>query len=144
MYQSVLDVEHALLIGLFSGSTNVDADYQRYIDSIVEADRQKLAKPGGIAVLVVERGNPIPSAQWRKRIADATGDLATKNVLFILCSGDPLMRGVAIAINWLRPPKYELAITSSITEMLDVIRARRPAVLARAEEMIRTLQAGVR
>jgi hypothetical protein len=140
VYQSLLDVEHGLLIGLFSGADNTDEDYQRYVDSLIDADRRKPRATGAIAVLVVERGNPIPSAAWRKRIADATGALGNKDVLFILCSADPLMGGVVTAINWLRPPKYEVKVTSTLPAALAVIATRRPGAVQRADEMVRALQ----
>jgi hypothetical protein len=140
MYQYRIDVEHGLLVGLFSGATNSEDDYQRYVDSILEASEKKLTVSGGIAMLVVERGNPIPNAAWRKRIADASGDLGTKDVLFILCSGDPLMRGVATAINWIRPPKYELKVVASLPDLVEVVRQRRPSAAPRVDEIIRELQ----
>lgn len=142
MYQSSIDVERALLVGLFSGPANTDDDYQRYIDSILDADRQNLVKPRGTAILVVERGNPIPNAQWRKRIADATADLGGKETLFVLCADDPIMSGVATAINWIRPAKYQLKVVSSIPAMLELLRKRGPAIAERVDEMVRVLQAG--
>ncbi len=139
MFRSITDIEHGLVIGLFSGDHNSDDDYQRYVDSLVAAIGALGSRPG-IGALIVERGNPIPNAQWRKRIADATGDLGSADTLFILCSADPIIRGVSTAITWLRPPKYELQVVRSTEALLELVRARRPLAAARATEIVRDLQ----
>jgi hypothetical protein len=141
VYRSVLDRDAALLIGRFSGASNTDDDFERYLASIREADQGGMLKPGGIAVLLVDRGNPRPSAPWRKRIADETAHIRAPQALFVLCTSDALIRGVVVAINWLRPPGYEARVVATPPDVIALIRARRPTVGDRAAELITALLA---
>lgn len=142
MYHSLLDLNAALLVGRFHGDTNSDEDFERYLASIRDADAAGLMKPGGIAVLLVERGNPMPNARWRRRIADDTANIRAQDALFVLCTEDTLIRGVLTAINWLRPPKYEVRVVGSVDALLELVRTRRPDAAPRAEQMVRELRGG--
>ena len=141
MYGSRIDPEQGLLIGLFSGADNDDDDYQRYVDSILEADRRTRAGTAQIAILMVDRGNPPPSAKWRKRIADTTAKLRTEGAVFVLCAESPLIRGVLTAINWIRPPPYAVRIVASFDEVLAVVAERRASARAVAIRMLAELRA---
>jgi hypothetical protein len=141
MYASALDPACALLVGRFFGPSNTDDDFARYIKSILDADTIGLTRPGGVAVLLVERGNPMPNAYWRRRIADETAHIQSKDALFVLCTADPLIRGVLTAINWIRPPRYEVKITASVEDTAALLRVRRPDAADRAVEMIAALRA---
>ena len=141
MYGSRIDPDQGLLIGLFSGANNDDDDYQRYVDSILEGDRRTRAGTAQIAILMVDRGNPPPSAKWRKRIADTTAKLRTEGAVFVLCAESPLIRGVLTAINWIRPPPYAVRIVATFDEVLAVVAERRAPARAVAIRMLAELRA---
>jgi hypothetical protein len=141
VYRSLLDRDAAVLVGRFFGPANTDDDFERYIASIREADQAGLTKPGGVAILLVERGNPMPNAHWRRRIADDTAHIQSKDALFVLCTEDPLIRGVLTAINWLRPPKYEVRVVGSVEALRSLLAQRRPASAARAAALIAQVRA---
>lgn len=141
VYCSRIDPAHGLLVGLFSGDTNEDADYERYVGSILEADRATRPETAKIAILVVDRENPAPDAQWRKRIADATGAIRTEGALFVLCAESPMIRGVVTAINWIRPPKYETRVVAKLDAVLAIVGERRPSALAVTRRILDELRA---
>ena len=140
MYRSRIDAVEGLLVGLFSGSSNDADDYQRYIDSILDADQKTLATTAKIAILLVDRDNPPPDAQWRKRIADASAGVRTEGAIFVLCAQSPIIRGVLTAINWIRAPRYEVRIVGTLEATLAIVRDRRASAPARAEQMIAELR----
>lgn len=144
MYVSRLDVEHGLAVGCFFGRTNDDADYERYIESVREADRRCRPDTARIFVLVVERNSPPPSAKWRQRIAVETADVRTDNALFILCAESALIRGVVTAINWIRPPKYEVRIVSRPEDAIEIVRERHPPAAGPAKDLIASVRAEAR
>lgn len=127
MYHHLMNDEHGLLVGRFAGTTNSDDDFERYIASTIEGERRSATLGLAIGVLIVERGNPMPNAAWRRRIADETGKTPMKAAMFILCTEDPLIRGVLTAINWIRRPKYETHIVATVADAAALIRARVPA-----------------
>lgn len=141
MYGSRIDAPQGLLIGLFSGADNTDEDYQRYVESILEADRQALPGTAKIAALLVDRGNPPPNARWRKRIAEATASVRTEGALFALCAESPIIRGVATAIHWIRPPTYAVRILATSDAFLKLVGERRAAAVPIAKRMIDELRA---
>jgi hypothetical protein len=143
MYRSRIDAERGLLIGLFTGSTN-DDDYARYVESILEADRVTRPETAKLAILLVDRENPAPNAQWRKRIADASARIRTQGALFVLCAESPIIRGVVTAINWIRPPKYETRIVSTPEAALEIVAERRASAVAAAKRIIEELRAEAR
>ena len=141
MYGSRIDPAHGLLVGLFSGSSNDEGDFERYVQSILDADRQTRPETASVAVLIVDRENPPPDARWRKRIADATASIRTEGALFLLCAESPVIRGVMTAINWIRPPKYEVRILATPEAVFATVGERRASARSEAERMFRELRA---
>lgn len=99
-----------LAVLVFSGVENTDADYARYIDVIGQLDDMGVRARAATGVrpaivIVVDPENPTPNSAWRKKIADGSADLSS-NPLLALVTASPLVRGVAAALNWLRPPPY--------------------------------------
>lgn len=141
MYGSRIDPQRGLLVGLFSGSNNDDEDYRRYVTSILDADRQTRPETAKLAVLMVDRANPPPNAQWRRRIAEATASIRTEGALFVLCAESPVIRGVLTAINWIRPPKYEVRIVGTLDALLVVVRERGPSMAEHVERALGALRA---
>ncbi len=120
---------------LFFGTTNTDDDFQRYVDSLLKL--KSLIGPGtrGTGLMMVERNNPVPNAMWRKRIADASVHIDSSNV-YALVSESIAIRGVATAINWLRPPRYQLSVHSNLENAyawLESVRDRPTVELLRKQ-----------
>lgn len=117
MFVESVDRSGTRVVWLFTGSTNSPEDFQGYCDSIT---RLKDLPCDGlrVAVLVVDAGNPLPDARWRKEIAERSRDVEA-NTAFILVGG-ALARGVATAINWLRPPTYVLKTAASFADAAEI------------------------
>jgi hypothetical protein len=98
-----------LIVWFFHGPKNSDEDYQQYVDSFTKVVVDETLRPA--ALLYVERNNPMPNAHWRKKIAEASSDLAFRARPRVAFSGpSPLVRGIITAINWLRPPGYDFEV----------------------------------
>lgn len=125
MFSSAFDAVSGNALWLFSGSTNTDADYQAYVDSIHQTlqacgPRQDLPA----AILLVDAGNPVPNAAWRKRIADASAAVPCP-MLFAVVSDSILVRGAITAVNWIRPPPYEIAVHEKLDGAVRWIEEKR-------------------
>jgi hypothetical protein len=113
------------MLWLFTGSSNTDDDYGRYVASFAIADEACMRGPQpGIGILVVDDGNPVPNAAWRKKMAEASTTLKS-NPIVILAAASSVMRGIATAINWIRPPPYEFFATSTFDEAVALAQKRR-------------------
>jgi len=117
MFVEAVDESGGRVVWLFTGRTNSDDDFAQYCASI---ERLNALEVRGlrVAVLVVDTGNPMPNARWRKEIADASREVAP-NTVFILV-GNALARGVATAINWIRRPTYELRTAATFTDAAQI------------------------
>lgn len=133
MFSVSYDKTAALVVSSFSGPTNTDADYAAYCANIEELKAEALDLLR-IAILTISSDNPMPNASWRKRIADASADVAP-NSLFILVSDRPAVRGILTAINWVRPPTYQWAIKKSFGAAIDLAATYRPDAVARLLEL---------
>lgn len=125
MFVYRLDKRRGLMVWLFTGSTNTDDDFARYVASFAIADEACTHGPQpGIGVLVVDDGNPVPNAAWRRRMAEASTKLKS-NPIVILATSSSLVRGIATAINWIRPPPYEFFATATFDEAAAIAQKRR-------------------
>lgn len=116
MFVERADIDAGECVWLFAGSSNSDADFQAYLDSI---DHLLGIAPAGIrpaGIQVIDRGNPIPGPAWRRRIADATSSLPRNDALYCMVTDSAVTRGALTAINWLRRPPYDFAVRSSFPE----------------------------
>ena len=111
-------------VWLFTGVENSDTDYERYVVSLGELKRMAQQLGHGAGLLVAERGNPPPNARWRQQIAEAS-KAYPPNCAFALVSESVLVRGVLTAINWLRPPTYDVIAVATVDEALAWVVARR-------------------
>ncbi len=110
----------------FQGSVNSDADYERYISSLHELDVRMRGRES-TAIVVVDRDNPTPNAAWRKRMAEATRTVQSTPLL-VFVSESRVARAVVTAINWIRPPPYEISIHASFEEAVVWLAGRRPGI----------------
>ncbi len=109
----------------FWGSTNTDDDFQRYVDSFALVRRATPVRPA--AILYVAPENPMPSATWRRRMAEASTSFATRP-LVAFASPSTLVRTIVTGVNWLRPPPYDFHTCATFQEGLAWLDAQRPGV----------------
>jgi hypothetical protein len=113
------DRNFALGVFLFSGEKNTDDDFAAYCDSIEWIKATLREKPGALApcgIAVADPGNPPPNAHWRRGIAAVSATGFPRRTRYAMVSRSPLVRGVVTAINWLRPPPYEVMVCSTFAE----------------------------
>lgn len=126
MFCLAFDQTTMVALGIFTGRENTDADFSTYVDSFQKLDAIA-SRSGGLRacyVLIVDPGNPPPDALWRKRIADASANIRSDPLVSIVTSS-ALIRGVATAINWLRPPPFEIRSHETVAIAAAWIDARR-------------------
>jgi hypothetical protein len=129
VFTQAFDLDSRAAVWLFSGASNQDADFEAYIRSIRELAVRTRGAAQPAVVMLVDAENPAPSAVWRRRIAEASGDIG-EGALFALVSERALIRGIVVAINWLRPPRYEPSAHASFDEGVRWVEARRGESLA--------------
>jgi hypothetical protein len=124
VFVPVFDIVHVAAVWLFTGSTNTDEDYQAYVDNIEALKPKMKGREHPAAILVADPGNPVPNASWRRKIAAASSSFEA-TPLFALVSSSPVVRGIATAINWIRPPPYEAAVFAHFDEAVAWIESKR-------------------
>jgi hypothetical protein len=133
MFTWAFDPVHAAAVMVFSGTSNSDRDFEEYLRVLGRLDGLAAERESAVVILVADPENPIPNATWRKRIADATAEVRTKNALFVMVSASAIARGVVTAINWIRKPPYDVGTVATFDEAIDLCeargKARPPAIL---------------
>lgn len=138
MFVETSDEEHGLVVWIFTGPSNTEADYQTYCDSI-ERLTQLSISGWRIGILIVDAGNPMPNARWRREIARVSTHVPGESAFILV--GSPLARGVATAVNWLRPPTYLLRTASSFEDAVKVAEELAGRPLPRLEVLHRRARA---
>lgn len=135
-----VDEARASAVWLFTGKVNTDDDYARYVESLTQLRARARTLEHGTGLLFVDRENPAPNATWRRRMAEASADWPP-GAVFVLISDSVVIRGIATAINWLRPATYELTTAARLEEGLRWLRDRRdPAVVDAIERAYQRCQ----
>jgi len=110
----------------FSGTSNDDADFERYLAAVDQLDTLAGGRADAAVVTVVEPGNPPPNAKWRQRIAERARGLRTQAIA-VLVSDSPIIRGVMTVLNWLAPRRFrEQTVTGSFEEAVEWVERRLP------------------
>jgi hypothetical protein len=107
MYAVSVDKEAGVMVGVYGGINDVDADCASCVASIIASDASA-AERGipHVCVLVTQRDTPIPPPIWRKRMADSNKHFRAQEYHFALVNPKSLHRGTLTAILWLMsPPK---------------------------------------
>ncbi len=144
MFLSQRDESFGMAVWIFTGNEE-DADWRAYVEAMTSGSRFAQSAPQRpiFVVQIVDPGSPIPSATWRRAIADASSRVPP-HVLFILVSSSLAVRSVSTALRWLRAPSYEEVAVSSLEEACDLVEARRAGSRACLRVMERGLRARVR
>lgn len=141
MFTIEIDERASVAVWLFTGATNDDRDFEAYVASLAKLRTSALRAGVGTGLQWVERGNPPPNATWRRRIAEASASYPP-NCVFALVSDSAMIRGIATAINWLRPATYDFTSTATFDEAFQWMAARRDgATLATLKRTLATAQA---
>jgi hypothetical protein len=131
-----IDRYFGICVWLFTGPTNTDDDFERYCGSFALADEAAAVLPmRPVALLWVDRDNPLPNAKWRRRIAEASTTLRSRPAI-AFASPSPLIRGIVTAVEWLRPAPYDFVVASTFEEALRYLEERRGAALLRVAELL--------
>lgn len=131
MFRLAFDRPNVIAVGVFSGRLNQDADFQEYIASFPYLDDMAMQNPHIRAVyaVVVDPENEMPNAVWRRRIADASAHLRS-NPLVSMVTKSVAVRGIVTAINWIRPPPYEIKCHETIDLAAAWIQSQREGDIA--------------
>jgi hypothetical protein len=150
VFTSAFDLPYGVVVWLFSGTTNGDDDFERYIEEIKTLDSRSAGRENPAAILVVDKGNPVPDARWRRRIAEESAVLVSRKPLFAVVSDSRVVRGVVTAINWIRPPPYEWSVHERFEDAVRWVEGKKGLSLpvcvqllaqARADAAARTAEA---
>ena len=133
MFTFSYDAAFRLAVFLFSGNENTDADYQAYCDIIGKLATRLQAYEGSAvslpaSVIVVDPHNPIPNARWRQEIAEVSARLRPPMIVAMV-SDSSLVRGAITAMNWLRPPPFEIQTFPTFEDALAWLETRREVKL---------------
>jgi hypothetical protein len=138
-----IDPAYACAVWLFSGSSNTDDDFQRYVDSIPRAIELAQHHERAAGIVYVERDNPMPDAKWRTRIADASTTFPIRPCI-AFASPSTLIRGIVMAVNWIRPPPYDFTVEHSFDDAVAWIEEQRGAPMKILFSMMAECQAEAR
>jgi hypothetical protein len=124
LFTYAFDIIENATVFLFSGATNEADDYERYIVAFQALDQKSKGRDCPIAIVVVDPGNALPNAVWRRRIAEAAGTLRSKP-LMILVSGSAMARGIVQAIQWVRPLPFDAETAADFDAAVRIAERRR-------------------
>lgn len=128
VFSCAYDIVEAVAVLLFSGPTNDDGDYERYMAAFQKLDLKVVNRESPIGFLVLDTGNALPNAVWRKRFAEA-GMALKSNPTLIVVSSSSLARGVVRAIQWVRPLPLQSLTASNFQEAMTIAEQRRGRVI---------------
>jgi hypothetical protein len=113
MFSYAMNKSQGLYVGLYSGNTNEDADYERCLTSMEELDAATKGLPQGLlAVLVTDPGTPGVPPAWRRRMADFNRNVKSSPYFMSIVTMSMVLRGALTLINWLAPPKEGHALVA--------------------------------
>jgi hypothetical protein len=101
MYVSSSDEEAGILIGLYTGTSHGDADYERALAAMVRADRAAAQRAIPYAHIMIVDAPSQPSPKWRQRFAEHNRSLTATSYYFGFVSSHAVVRGIFTAIRWL-------------------------------------------
>lgn len=123
MFRSAFSEVHGVALWWWSGRSNEQDDYERWLAWIVHVDRVTAGRAANI-LMVVDRENPTAPAIWRQRVAAATARVRG-DVLFLLATESVLVRGALTAINWIRPAPFAFDVCRDFDEGVAILGERR-------------------
>jgi hypothetical protein len=102
MYSFCRDDAMGALVGVYSGTSNTEADWVRCVESFGLADERALRMGVPlVCILVAGPESPGPPAVWRKRMAVGMDSIRAPVFYFAFVAPNAFIRGVYTAINWM-------------------------------------------
>lgn len=126
---------------LMHGDHNSDADYEAYIETIQQMHREAAGHRMAAAIMVIDPGNPVPDACWRRRIAEASADIPA-SALFALVSPSRVVQSVVTAVNWMRPPNYTHSVHTTFAQARSWVEDERGESLPELLTLLAEARAG--
>lgn len=124
MFVGARDSSEGLAVWLMYGPHNSDADYEAYVETIGQMRIEASRHPRPAAIMMIDPGNPVPDARWRRRIAEASADIPN-TALFALVSESRVVQSVVTAVNWIRPPRYEHSVHTTFEQARSWVEDKR-------------------
>jgi hypothetical protein len=127
----------------FTPGGDSDADYAEHMR--VEQEVAERAHVSGARLAIIigqDRGYPAPNASLRKKIAAMTSMPTFRPVCCAIVTGNPILRGVITALNWLRKREYSEAIFGDQESALAWLEREGGRALPRLREMVRAWNSG--
>jgi len=110
---------------LFSGKTNTDDDFDRYLAAIDELIIRTRGRTDLAAIILVDEGNPPPNAKHRQRMAQRVKGDDLKLVQALVTSS-PLVRGVMTVMTWVTRSRFEATtVCATLDEAIRWVEAKR-------------------
>lgn len=139
MYTCGFDKEKAMLVVVWSGTSNSSEDYQRLVADMSELDRCAAAQGRpAITIVEVEPGNPRPSSLERQQLIDPVNSqtLASRHY-FALVTTSTLARGVLTAVGWFvsASARRQNSCHADFEKALAWLEPRLPCVGSRVREL---------
>jgi hypothetical protein len=136
MYAATMDDDAAILIGVYAGTEQTDADHERGLEFNARADRNATAR--GLAyvhILVVEDATDTPSPRWRRRFAESRKAITSVPHYFALVTESRVARGIMTAVTWLTgaPPGHYTSTFATFAEACAWIRTQTGQVYPQLE-----------
>lgn len=134
MFASAVDYNRGLAVWIFSGAVNTDADYEGFVRSLEQMLAETSQLPARIGVIVADPGRPVPSPQWRRRLAEASAKIPPET-LIVMVSRSVAVRGAVTAIHWLNPPGYQFAVHDTFAHAVAFIEEKRDKRIPTLQEL---------
>lgn len=141
MYTSLRDDSHALLVAVWSGTSNTDADYDAVIADLGASTLAgaKLSQPA-VQLMFAHPENPTPTATQRQRLVNAVRESTGGKQFFAMVTPSILMRGVVTAVAWFAPPTHKASAHATLEEALAWVEEQRPGTSAGLRDMAARLR----
>ncbi len=128
MFAYAYDKVSGTMVGVLARPFNEEADNQHLLEAI---DKQQAEVPSpkasGVFILAVDPQYPQPNAKWRRRFAEARGQVRFAKMFFAVVTPEASLRGVLTAVNWVRPTsaRFEADTFSTFEEAVRWAEERR-------------------
>jgi hypothetical protein len=125
MWTEVFDDDVAAVVWLFSGTTNVDADFDGWLSSMARLDRATAGR-AAVGLLLIDDGNPPPGPAHREQLT-ATARAIRGDAPLAVVTSSSIARGVIAALNLAGVVGFALKGFASADDAIAWLVQRRPA-----------------
>lgn len=132
MFLVEYDAEYGVAI-LALGPPATDADWTAYGDAIESLNQKVPSHVRPVLMQFIGSGTPFPTPLTRRRMANLRAHIRA-DAVNVVVSTSPTVRGVQVALDWLRKPHYDSSshpdAESAMAHAEKVIGKRLPALRA--------------